>query len=115
LREDGSSTPLTILSSTLLCAPFLAHADLKKEVGKKNGVETTAGTEMADENEEEPQEVWPKKGSFVFPNGGRYGWCPHTYLFNCSLSCPAVACSAVTFTIYCSFLSTSPILCALIA
>lgn len=52
---------------------------------------------MADENEEEPQEVWPKKGSFVFPTGGRYGWCPHMFPFHCSLSCPTVACSAVTF------------------
>jgi hypothetical protein len=73
LREDGSSTPLTILSSTLLCTPFLAHADLKKEEGKKKTNKTTDENWMADENEEEPKEVWPKKGSFVFPNGGRYG------------------------------------------
>ena len=28
---------------------------------------------MAEEEGEAPPEVWPKKGSFVFPNGARYG------------------------------------------
>ena len=28
---------------------------------------------MAEEEEAPPAEVWPKTGSFVFPNGARYG------------------------------------------
>ena len=30
---------------------------------------------MAEEEEAPPAEVWPKTGSFVFPNGARYGVC----------------------------------------
>jgi hypothetical protein len=34
---------------------------------------------MADEEGDtnKPPDVWPKKGSFVFPNGARYGAPPH--------------------------------------
>jgi hypothetical protein len=54
---------------------------LQKRRGKKKTNGTTVDDSMADEKEEEPKEVWPKKGSFVFSNGGRYGWCPHTFPF----------------------------------